>query len=543
MAHQCSICNKQYTRKYDLERHMNDKHNVDYSNRSPPHLRRISEIRSLSNERDDDNDARVVTRRANLPIEQNVKRFVFKHPSSILVVGPTRSGKTVWVTDLLINKEQRFHPSPDRIVYCYRHWQSSYTRLQHHDPTIRWHEGLPTTVLMDQFEDQIVVIADLMETGMNDSSLMSIFTEGSHHKNITVIFMVQNLFQHGRHARSMTLNAQYIVLFKNPRDQQQIRTLARQMYPTQWQKFLTHYEKETSRPYGKIIVDLNPETLPENRLQKDTMSTSNDGNDSRILNTLQGIDEFYQIEHPYHKAMRKKQTEMNELLKNAQLSESEKVSRYAELLKDFQTYQKKDFEDMQSGDSSNTVNVDALVSSLDRRFSQPSAVVAGEVVNSFRTSTKQSPGDTFPASTRLKELQSSTPSRAKLGMYSPSTPLSHGAKLLKAKLLKDFHKYREHVLQDGHSDDDYTTRDQQEVMQRKQSSSSSSSSKDILTDSLPPLEDDEDKVISKKPSSSSSSREILPPPETFLTLEDNEDEVVSKKARRQYDLRSRADKS
>ena len=73
-----------------------------------------------------------------------------------------------------------------------------YNTLRMHDPIIRWQQGLPYSVLVEKLEDTIIVIDDLIEAGMSDPTLMSMFTEGSHRINITVIFIVQNMLQQGR---------------------------------------------------------------------------------------------------------------------------------------------------------------------------------------------------------------------------------------------------------------------------------------------------------------------------------------------------------
>ena len=110
------------------------------------------------------------------------------------------------------------------------------------------------------------MIDDLMEAGMSDHTLISMFTEGSHHRNISVIFIVQNLLHQVRRSRSLNFNTQYLVLYKNPRDMQQIKTIAQQMYPTEWRRFLAYFEAETSRPYGKVIIDLHPATEEKDRI-------------------------------------------------------------------------------------------------------------------------------------------------------------------------------------------------------------------------------------------------------------------------------------
>ena len=96
----------------------------------------------------------------------------------MMVTGPSRSWKTYWVAKLLMTKDKRIQPTPDRIVYCYRHWQKMYNTLRMHDPSIRWQQGLPNSVLVEKLEDTIVVIDDLMEVGMSDTTLMSMFTGG-----------------------------------------------------------------------------------------------------------------------------------------------------------------------------------------------------------------------------------------------------------------------------------------------------------------------------------------------------------------------------
>jgi hypothetical protein len=52
--------------------------------------------------------------------------------------------------------------------------------------------------------------------------MASLFTEKSHHRNIIVMYIVQNLFHRGKHHRVISLNAHYMVLFRNPRDVSQI---------------------------------------------------------------------------------------------------------------------------------------------------------------------------------------------------------------------------------------------------------------------------------------------------------------------------------
>ena len=73
----------------------------------------------------------------------------------------------------------------------------------------------------------------------------------------------------------MSLNSQYLVLFNNPRDQQQITVLARQMYPGQSEKFLSTYRMATSKPFGYLLIDLKPDTPNDKRLWPNVFEQTN----------------------------------------------------------------------------------------------------------------------------------------------------------------------------------------------------------------------------------------------------------------------------
>ena len=128
------------------------------------------------------------------------------------------------------------------------------------------------------------------------------FTEGSHHRNISVIFIVQNLLHQGR------------VLYKNPHDMQQIKTIAQQMYPTDWRRFLAYFETETSRPYGKVIIDLHPETKEKDGFVVDDDDESSQINIDNSNAVLQRMEARQEMQHPYMTAVQNKREEMQRLL-------------------------------------------------------------------------------------------------------------------------------------------------------------------------------------------------------------------------------------
>ena len=102
---------------------------------------------------------------------------------------------------------------------------------------------------------------------------VNLFTEGSHHKNLSVICLLQKLYNKGKENRTMNLNSQYLILFKNPRDLQQISVLARQMYPGKSQRFMDKFVEATKKPYGYLLVDLKQNTNDADRLKPHVFNT------------------------------------------------------------------------------------------------------------------------------------------------------------------------------------------------------------------------------------------------------------------------------
>ena len=90
--------------------------------------------------------------------------------------------------------------------------------------------------------------------------MSSLFTKGSHHHNVRVIYIVQNLFDKHKEHCTISLNVHYLVVFKNPRDGSQVVHLDKQMYPGKTQYVLQAFELATTHPHGYLLVDLKQST-------------------------------------------------------------------------------------------------------------------------------------------------------------------------------------------------------------------------------------------------------------------------------------------
>ena len=124
-------------------------------------------------------------------------------------------------------------------------------------------EGLPDLDSFDGKQWTLLIIDDLMHE--TDERVSKIFTRVSHHKNLSVLYLTQNLFFGSKQNRTISLNSHYLILFKNTRDATQISHLASQMYPGRTKFLIEAFRDATSKPFSYLLVDLKPDT--EDRLR------------------------------------------------------------------------------------------------------------------------------------------------------------------------------------------------------------------------------------------------------------------------------------
>jgi hypothetical protein len=96
----------------------------------------------------------------------------------------------------------------------------------------------------------VIVLDDLMSTAAKDLGIKDLFTEGSHHRHLTVIALNQNMY-FGKDP-TQRRNCHYLVLFKNPIDRQPIASLGRQMYPREVHGVLQQFEEVTVELYSWV---------------------------------------------------------------------------------------------------------------------------------------------------------------------------------------------------------------------------------------------------------------------------------------------------
>ena len=200
--------------------------------------------------------------------------FHFKHPAMMMIVGPTLSGKSYFVEQLLSSKSIKY-PSrkAKRIRVFYTQWQPLYDRLRTtHGTSISFTQGLPDVKdNLENIDDKVHnlwVLDDLMEEAVQSPIISQLFTRGRH-RNLSVLLLLQNMFPKGKFNTNISRNALYKVLFRSPGDRKQIDILAEQTFAKDRPNFMKAYTKETEKPFGYIILDNHPRTTNDKQVVAD----------------------------------------------------------------------------------------------------------------------------------------------------------------------------------------------------------------------------------------------------------------------------------
>ena len=174
------------------------------------------------------------------------------------VVGPSGSGKTHFVVNLL--SHNGLFKEPTRQIY----WLMGTDEGESGD-TQKQFKMLKRVKILKCFEEgwqekprkgDVVVIDDLFSESTKEQDFNNMFTKVARHRQVTVIFITQNLFHQGGQHRTRNLNVHYLVIFKNPRDNTVIDYLARQAYPSN-RAFLINAFKDATldKPHGYLFLD------------------------------------------------------------------------------------------------------------------------------------------------------------------------------------------------------------------------------------------------------------------------------------------------
>ena len=172
----------------------------------------------------------------------------------LFISGPSGSGKTFFIKDLLNNLDIFANDPPKLIIYVYRVWQPKYEEMGV-DIFIEDGSNLLDKINYHSKDHNALVVFDDLINSESTPSIARLFTVDGRHSNMSLIFVTQKMFVNDDKFREISGNSDYFLVFKNPRNAREIRTLASQMTPGKMD-LVNYYVKATEKPYSYLLINL-----------------------------------------------------------------------------------------------------------------------------------------------------------------------------------------------------------------------------------------------------------------------------------------------
>ena len=196
-----------------------------------------------------------------------------KEKFKLFLSGPSRCWKTFFVGNVLENLLTFAREPPTFIVYIFKVWQHEYEEMKNVDIFLKEEEYSIDKIKSYATGHPILVIFDDMINSNSLSNIAPLFTVDGRHLKMSLIFLSQRAFVNDEYFRQISQNCDYFVLFKNPRNSSEIRTLAQQMTPGTLH-LIDIYITATKEPFSYLFINLTQEAHPHtkflsNLFQKD----------------------------------------------------------------------------------------------------------------------------------------------------------------------------------------------------------------------------------------------------------------------------------
>ena len=131
-------------------------------------------------------------------------------PFRLIVAGGSGTGKTTFLQKLVDNSH--FETPFDRIIYSYPDYLTE--APAQFDQIVDYRPGLGDLNYFASLpKNSLIIYDDMMNECGNSSEMMKLFSVVARKQNISIIFIVQNIYDNSRQFRNIRLNATGFVMF------------------------------------------------------------------------------------------------------------------------------------------------------------------------------------------------------------------------------------------------------------------------------------------------------------------------------------------
>ena len=176
------------------------------------------------------------------------------HPFSLIISGPTSSGKSTLLFQILDNLQENTKGTIKKVIFIYGVYQEVYENY----PSIYFTDDLNWMDPDVKDESTIIILDDVMSSINNSKNIEELFTRRVQHKKVSVILTLQNLFYRGSVMKTLRDNTTYIALTRHLQDVAKLDAFARQLERKNSTYFRDAYDNAVSGKYGYLFIDNHP---------------------------------------------------------------------------------------------------------------------------------------------------------------------------------------------------------------------------------------------------------------------------------------------
>ena len=163
---------------------------------------------------------------------------LFKCPARIVVAGPSESGKTMMITEILKHLDTMFDCKFESVTVsipenCAILMSEFLSKVREILPDVHIVQGLPKlTDFIGDDRPKLLVIEDQQMQLESSKQYTEAFHRWSHHSSLSLIYSVQNIFGRQSFSRLQTTNVKYCILLDNPSDQLSLSHISSRIFPS-----------------------------------------------------------------------------------------------------------------------------------------------------------------------------------------------------------------------------------------------------------------------------------------------------------------------
>ena len=128
-----------------------------------------------------------------------------KENFKLFISGPSRCGKTVFVSKLLENIHTFAKLPPTNVIYVYKVWQPKYDEIQTMGVNfMEDNDNIVDDIKSTVSGQPILVIFDDLIGSSSLKSIANLFTVDARHMNMSMVFLTQKMFVNCEHIRQIS---------------------------------------------------------------------------------------------------------------------------------------------------------------------------------------------------------------------------------------------------------------------------------------------------------------------------------------------------